>query len=1484
MVYRQNHTFANRVPHMNRIASLIVCWLLLACMFSVAQAQHLVTNDLIWIEGEQPDATKVNFKISESPRPHLLSDGKMLQQTFAKHQIPKRPWELSYSFDVKRGGNYALWFRVGFEWVRAPFEYKLDDGPWQQASNRQQTTQVMELTTWNEIAWLQGDDMPLTPGKHTLSLRFSEGGLDGRQLVALDCIALGRGGFEPGRMYHIPQSPVDQQAQQQVYRLQAQSMLNQRNGVELTGLWQIARFDDPDMDADTYEPVMQLPEMDSLRWLAINVPGKGRGAWAERDELSFGHRLLYKTRVMVPDSIGDSFQLNFEATNWIVSVFVNGKLAGTHKSVLVPWSMDVTDHIKRGKVNDIVIAVKGPWYAIDIKARKGRTSSLDHARNTPTTGNFLKNRSYVAPVYPSTKGEGNGMTTGIIGPVLLTATGMAYVEDVFVITRVNPTQSLNAQITLHNPTNRQLTVQWLGSVIDLATQAPIKTGLQLQATLKPQSTQTIELPDTAMPNAKRWWPENGAQLYQLQSQLLMGGQLVDTHHQTFGFREVSITGKDFLLNGVPWHFYNWVDVPEHHDVNQWLKTYHAQGDRFHRVSQDHDRIFGSRKNALDFFDSHGIPGRLSTCIDGMFITHDLENPIVWDNFQEHVAQVVKAYRNHPSVMMYSLGNEMFFVTAFLRHGNNYRAMEQRAAKLHDIAKQLDPTRASFQDGGGDLGGLGEINCQHYTFPKGSGFPLAAYDYPTGKPNGEHTRAEVFKWSGNNPLVLGEVFYYSGNLSKMAWVGGPMVYRGREHADVGAGKYLNIAMQGARWQGVTAICPWTRKLPGCEPAFSPRAVFLKEHNTNVYPNSTLKRTIKVFNDTRFDDPIQLVWQFVTNTVVGQGTKTYNIKAGHSQEDELTLPIPHTLTDMRLTLRLQLNVKGQTVFTDDHPLELLFPEQYKDPVFGQLGVFDPSGKVIAWLKQKRIPHFRMPDIMSISARVQTILVGPNAMDNLNPSDRRNLISYSKTFNVIVLEQADPLTGKELGLDLQLADEKQDAGKVSREEFEGAKGQTGQIAFIASPAHPVFKGMNNAQFFTWADGSYNFTNSYAMPSSGMLPMISAGHDLNLCPMVQINTQRGSIVLSQMLIGSKLGVEPLADRLLTRLLNQASAVSTREIKRTALLSSGDRQLAQLIKQTGVQYDEVSDAADLLKHMDTHQVMIVKATPENLNQLNARKAQLTQWANAGGRMMLVNLTPKGIDTFNELVGFPHQIRAGMQERVRLDNLANPLLLGISDRDIPMDSDQFIARWRHQYDVSDRVFSHVVDGYNIASFAKPQGHQSNMVNGLINADFWRYISYVAPDESVRFAFDHPNRLEKLNIWTNESYKVIKKIRVILDGNPRTAINVELEDKPDMQTIPLNGQAAQTIDIQLLEMYDKPSSKNLTGIDNIQIIRSIPEPLAKKITMLSTPGGLVEYPLGKGCLLLNNLDYQKPDTDTNEKKKLGIWSNLLRNMGAAMSSQ
>ena len=292
---------------MKRSVILIVSWLLFANLFS-AHAQHLVTDELTWIEGEQPDNTQVKFQTSQSARPHLLSDGKMLLLNYGHQNIPKDGVDLSYTFNVKRSALYRFWIRLGFEWVRAPFEWRIDDGPWQQASADVQSTQVMELATWNEIAWANYGSVKLTAGKHKLTLRYTKAGIDGRMLIGIDCMAFARNAFNPAIMYHIAQHPIDQQAAKQVYQLNTSSSLN--------GLWQIARFDDPDMDQQTYDPIQQLPDLNNLRWLGLQVPGQGQGAWAEREELSFGHRLLYRTRVQIPEQIqSQSYVLNFEATN-----------------------------------------------------------------------------------------------------------------------------------------------------------------------------------------------------------------------------------------------------------------------------------------------------------------------------------------------------------------------------------------------------------------------------------------------------------------------------------------------------------------------------------------------------------------------------------------------------------------------------------------------------------------------------------------------------------------------------------------------------------------------------------------------------------------------------------------------------------------------------------------------------------------------------------------------------------------------------------------------------------------------------------------------------------------------------------------------------------------------------------------------------------------------------------------------------------------
>jgi hypothetical protein len=121
--------------------------------------------------------------------------------------------------------------------------------------------------------------------------------------------------------------------------------------------------------------------------------------------LVFGHRLIYRTKIQVPAAAaGRGFQLHFSGTNWIVSVFVNGRLAGTHTGVWVPWDLDVTPHVKPGQVNELAVAVKGTYYALDPAGMGDK--SLNAARNRPLDRKEWSR--WVAPMYPSTKGDGNG--------------------------------------------------------------------------------------------------------------------------------------------------------------------------------------------------------------------------------------------------------------------------------------------------------------------------------------------------------------------------------------------------------------------------------------------------------------------------------------------------------------------------------------------------------------------------------------------------------------------------------------------------------------------------------------------------------------------------------------------------------------------------------------------------------------------------------------------------------------------------------------------------------------------------------------------------------------------------------------------------------------------------------------------------------------------------------------------------------------------
>ena len=286
---------------------------------------------VIWLEGEHP--SRANFEYDVEGWGSVFSDGKWLHVGLSRDQVPDPVPEggmaLAYELDAPNAGPYELWLRLGFEWVRAPLQWRVNGGEWTRFGPEDLTTNLLEIGVWAEVGWGRLGSVDLREGRNVLDIRCVEPGRDGRLVIGLDCIAFveGEGNFtpegvlRPGQQYD---AEIDGLAAGHVFRLPARSEGATRVELPLDGPWQVARHDDPDMDVDTYEPVKALPSPDDyeLRWRGINVPGNARS----RADLKFGHRLLYRARVEVPATYeGRGFYLHFSGTNWIAGVFVNGQ-------------------------------------------------------------------------------------------------------------------------------------------------------------------------------------------------------------------------------------------------------------------------------------------------------------------------------------------------------------------------------------------------------------------------------------------------------------------------------------------------------------------------------------------------------------------------------------------------------------------------------------------------------------------------------------------------------------------------------------------------------------------------------------------------------------------------------------------------------------------------------------------------------------------------------------------------------------------------------------------------------------------------------------------------------------------------------------------------------------------------------------------------------------------------------------------------------
>lgn len=1439
--------------------------------------------ECVWIEAENTAYTNLKPEVKGWGRKEFLSQGTWLNVSIPAGKVgrdlPAEGGFLKYRFTVTRAGRYEVWNRIGYEFVRSPFDWRLDGGTWRRLGPDRLTVDLMELQTWNEVAWLKLGEAQLRPGNHSLEIRLPKTtdakGKTARVLYASDVLCIYRGVFRPNGKYKPGEdyrTPEDEQAARHVFQVPAVPT-GRRAEVELKGLWEVCRNDEQ-LPGKVEEPIRDFPA--PPYWRGIPVPGDKNKL---RPDLIFCHRLWFRTRVRVPESLaGRSFFVVFPQNNLNTTVFVNGVYCGFNKNPFARFQIDVTKGVHPG-VNEVWVGIRDCYYGFSTNP----TNPLKLRKKFNYPSGWW-GRGFMDLAYPVWRHPQSGI---LVTPSFVAA-GPVYAADVFCKPSV-ARKRLAVEVTLTNTRRRSVSGELVCEVINRKTGGVEKTLPPTRFTVGGRGEKRLEIV-TGWANPKLWWPDD-PNLYDLRTTVHLNDKPVDVCNTTFGFREWSWTGHDFKLNGIPWH--GWADCHTAASKEEWLADYRA----FHERMM---RFWGTSwqgmppEEALRFFDEHGVVVRRSGILDGEAIGYNaLENDPdlkklygtaikkqLLDNWRDQVVAQVEGERNHPSIMIWSLENEFLYINCINLYGRLMDEFEAETTKTWEAVHRVDPTRPAMVDGGGATKAQTlPVHGDHYVVGRPDQYPDLAYAAnPTGGGKGRWT------WDERRPRFIGEDFYMTGNHPEVAYFEGESAFAGKPRR--GVSLWERILQQGYRWAGYGAWQFWLGQNDTDRSQyrdFLPRAVFCRQWDWTFAPGQKVQRTFRVFNDTRFPDPITFSWTLTLNgRKVDSKSRSYDVPPGTSTEVGETLSLPQVQRREEGVLTLTLTVKGREVFRDTKDVSVLRPTPVSThattPVArgprriaglpaAKLAVYDPRGDVREFLHARGLAFTAVSDLGTISEAAQVLLIGKDALTAREAGSSRLAALAAGARRVVVLEQMHPLHFQGLPADMDEAT------------------NTGFTAFGQDFTHPVLRNLRQKDFFTWGVGKPVYRNAYRKPRRGARSLIQCGDRLRFTGLVEVPVGKGLLLLSQLTVGENLRENPVCQQLLLNLLAYAAAYKL-EFRPVAVAVHDTPPLQAALQAMGLQF---TTAPDPLTAMQGSQVktVVASASADDLHALVAHRRQVEAFCSAGGTVILCGLTPAGLADYNRLVGFDHMIRPGKRERVLFPPKRDPLTAGLTTGDIVLYSSKRIFSWRAGNYVVPDMFSYVVDYDEVASFARsPFFAYDNITNGFFSADGWPLIINFPKhaDDSpyeVPLTWSKPQTLTEFTWVGNVFYYPQTKVNLLFDGDRKTMLSFSVEPNAEPQTFAIDPpRTAREVTVEIAGWKPVPGKAPNLGIDNIYLKAERSPAFYRRVKPMLNIGGLMRYVVGKGNLVLCNLLFKDhEEVPENAVKKRRILAAILANLKA-----
>ena len=1381
---------------------------------------------------------------------------------------PKDGWLVGYEFTC--GGEKELWGAVGYEFVRAPMEWRVDDGKWTRIDPKtDRTVGLRALGDWCEVGWLRFGALKLAAGKHRLEIRFPKSmdakGKPDRILFGLDAFVLADPGeFRPdlGMLPGAKATDDDRAAAKNVFRLPAAKGDGTRTELELSGLWEYARWDEAEPDnATRHQPVREIPK--GLAWRSIKVPGD-RNAQIPADKLA--HRFFYRTRLAVPESYrGGSVFLDFERANLISSVFVNGKFAGFSDAAASGFRVDVSSLVRPGADNEIVLGFKDVCYALSVEL----VPDLRGKFNTPL--NFYRTNQGVSrnTVFPMA----NSLWAGLLERVKAVATPSAvYVDDVYLMPSVEKGE-LRAEVTVKGAAGAK-------AKVSLAVENGPRFADRDVTLGKDGATFEIAVP---WKDARRWSPED-PHLYKLVATVAANGGR-DVSGTEFGFRQWKVEGTQLTLNGVPWQMRATCDCmsvgPD--GVRKALADWKACGQSQFRMMHQNDWGGLSREQAFSIFDRAGVPVRTEAgFFDGQVASYGLaDNKVarkqLFENWYKQLAAGMRRFRNHACIYSWQLENEIIFINT--RNFGLLEPVEPFMKKGAELIESMDRQgRPVAAEGGRALMDQSlRVNGCHYEMMPIRQYPEAAYSTDCWK---TPTRSQPWPMDFTKPIFLNEEYFARGEqVSYFAEAGGEVCYLGRGACREAASLIGRMMSEGFRWQGLAGWHFWLGShevTPDMFVAWQPTCALVREWDRAFLAGTKVRRTVMVRNDNTFDrTPIDFSWTFGTQS----GKARLEVPPGGGKVTTVELPMPAANGRKDVDFTLVLSRNGKEVFRDVKRYTV-FPAGVRK-LSGKVAFFGDAkgaayGRLVkSGLKPRVIRDFA--DIAKLPAD-ELLVVGDGALDGAQATDPVWASLAESGRRMLVLEQPANLHYQAVSAEIDTTDD------------------SGSIAFPQNLAHPAFAGLVEGDFRFWGADNLVYLKAFTKPESGASSLVQCGPELKDCALAESNPGDGLVLISQLALGAKLAANPVAARLFDNLV--AYALGYRPLRREAFMCLPKDARAASLAASGLRFARAASAAEAMaQHPGS--IVIADGSAAALKDVAASGAKLDGFFAAGGYLMVCNVGDKSLAEFNRLAGTDFILRRGRREKVEIPVPRNPLLSGLSQRDVTLFSGDRINSWTSDRFIAYDMFTSVVDLDEVAPFARGFGIPGDpkatmsVVNGILSAENWKYIVYQdysetgkCPDFSWTLA--RPERITSFSIAANGHYNGIRKFDLVFDDDPATRRSFGLEayervgsPRTDFAIEPAVKASKVTLVPTKLEPVgaDKP----VTGIDNIWIGVERSKDWREKVVPLLNVGGLVLLPRGKGGIILNQIDVKaSEEVPDNVTKKRNVVMAILRNLGAVFA--